>query len=250
MNTSAIIKQIYSERTVAGRSGEKHHLHSAIDRPEGEFLRSLIIADPSIIKTLEVGCAYGLSSLYICSALQQRDGAFHTIIDPFQHSQWDGAGILNLEAAGIDFFELIEEASELALPALLENGSANFDLVFIDGFHTFDHALLDCFYATRLLRTGGLLVIDDASLPSVGRLLNYLRSYPCYEEIGAAGLRKRKLPVRILAAAMRALAPPRLWRKLLNPTLCSKLFSGRPRIVALRKIAHDERPWNWFTDAF
>ena len=40
--------------------------------------------DSSITQTLEVGYAYGLSSLHICSAIQGRKNAHHTIIDPFQ----------------------------------------------------------------------------------------------------------------------------------------------------------------------
>jgi Methyltransferase domain len=70
------------------------------------------------VNTLEVGCAYGLSSLFICSALQERHGATHTIIDPYQNGY--GVGIRNLEDAGLRFFNLIENKSEFALPKLLE----------------------------------------------------------------------------------------------------------------------------------
>ena len=37
-----------------------------------------------------------------------------------------------------------------------------FDFIFIDGWHTFDYTLVDMFYADRLLRIGGYLLIDDA----------------------------------------------------------------------------------------
>ncbi len=145
----ALINKLYETGLVEGQSGQFHKLHSAIDREEGAFVQSIIRDDPTIRNTLEVGCAYGLSSLHICSAIHGRPGASHTIIDPFQNTDWDGAGIRNLKTAGIEFFDLIEVKSEFALPHMLEKAEGQFDLVFIDGWHTFDHTLLDCFYATR-----------------------------------------------------------------------------------------------------
>ena len=92
-----IIENIYETKSVAGKSGKIYQLQSAIDRKEGEFLFSIIKNDSTIRNTLEVGCAYGLSSLYICEALRGRTGASHKIIDPFQNIHWDGVGTRNLE---------------------------------------------------------------------------------------------------------------------------------------------------------
>ena len=107
-NMKQFIENIYETRSVVGQAGQIHKLHSEIDRKEGAFLFSIIQDDPTIYNTLEVGCAYGLSSLHICAATKDRAGASHTVIDPFQNTQWDGAGIRNLKTAGIDFFNLIE----------------------------------------------------------------------------------------------------------------------------------------------
>ena len=131
--------------------------------------------------------------LHICAALRGRKGVSHTIIDPYQYTSepsgksWDGAGIAGLERAGFDFFHLLEMRSEFALPKLLEQGENQLDLIFIDGWHTFDHTLLDCFYATRLLRIGGILILDDVRRPSIKSVVKFLKSYPCYEEIGHVG---------------------------------------------------------------
>ena len=84
-----IIDEIYSSKTAVGLSGKVHELFSEIDREEGEFLYDIISNDSGVRNTLEVGCAFGLSSLYICSALNKRTGALHTIIDPFQKDYFD-----------------------------------------------------------------------------------------------------------------------------------------------------------------
>lgn len=164
-----IIQRIYEAGVVTGRSGKVHELNSSIDSTEGEFLFDIIEKDPKILRTLEVGCAYGLSPLHICSATKGRPGASHTIVDPFQNTSSGGVGTKHLREAGIDFFELVEVKSEFALPRILEMTEGQFDFIFIDGWHTFDHTLLDCFYATRLLRVGGYLAIDDVTFPSVKR---------------------------------------------------------------------------------
>lgn len=247
----AIIEEIHASQRVKGKSGMAHRLHSAIDSEEGLFLERLVKADSSIRRTLEVGCAYGLSSLHICAGLQGRPNVRHTILDPFQHSQWDGAGIRNLEEAGVDYFEWIEELSEIALPRLLREGEGGYDLVFVDGWHTLDHTLLDCFYATRLLRSGGYLVVDDIVLPPVRRALSYIARYPCYKTIATlAGQQSPTLRLRLLRALLGTLPSDRR-SLLLHPDLEHRLFGNRTvRMVALQKVSADTRHWDWYPPGF
>jgi predicted O-methyltransferase YrrM len=246
-----IISQIHETGSVVGRNGKVHKLHSAIDREEGEFLFSLIKNDSTIKRTLEIGCAYGLSSLYICEALRGRAQASHTIIDPFQNTNWDGAGIANLEAAEIDFFHLIELKSEFALPQLVAGQADQFDFIFIDGWHTFDHTLVDCFYSTRLLRTGGVLAIDDVSFPSVRRVVEFLKNYPCYEQLGTVGYKVSKSWRELLARALGAPIQKSVWAKVLAPPIYRRVFEDfSPRMIALRKLTHDTRNWDWHAEAF
>ncbi len=246
-----IIEEIYSGQRVRGRSGMAHRLHSAIDPEEGQFLERLVKADSAIKRTLEVGCAYGLSSLHICAGLHGRPGARHTILDPFQNSQWDGAGIRNLEEAGVDYFEWIEELSEIALPRLLGEGEGGYDLVFVDGWHTLDHTLLDCFYATRLLRTGGYLVVDDIILPPVRRALSYVALYPCYRVVDTLSAEQSPtLRLQMLRTVL-GVFPVERRRKLLHPDLEHRLFGDRTmRMMALQKEGADTRGWEWYPPHF
>src|SRR5262249_53891072 len=134
------------------------------------------------------GCAYGLSSISICAALHDRDGSHHTILDPFQRTWWKSIGVTNLSRAGLSRFTLIEEKSEFALPSLLSASEGAFDFIFLDGWHTFDHTMLDCFYSARLLRVGGYLVLDDAHWQSVTKVVQCLETYPCFERFGSVPL--------------------------------------------------------------
>jgi predicted O-methyltransferase YrrM len=246
-----VIQQIYDTGEVVGRSGNIHKLHSAIDPAEGEFLSSIIREDTGIASTLEIGCAYGLSSLHICMATQGRAGVSHTMIDPFQNTQWDGVGVINLEKAGIEYFELVEQKSEFALPRLLDEKESQFDLIFVDGWHTFDHTLVDCFYANRLLRVGGYLVIDDVSLQSVRRVANYFSNYPCYEKFDAVGYKVKKTWKNSLVRLLSMPLPRRFWARILNPVVFHNVFADQNvTMVALRKLSQDDRNWDWHVDCF
>jgi predicted O-methyltransferase YrrM len=48
-----------------------------------------------------------------------------------------------------------------------------FDFAFIDGDHRFDGAFLDLYYMTRLVRPGGLIVLDDLWMPSIRMAVSY-----------------------------------------------------------------------------
>ena len=245
-----LIEHIYTNGTVVGKTGRVHELNSAIGKDKGEFLYGLISDDPTISKTLEVGCAYGLSSLYICEALRGRAGARHTIIDPHQNTVWDGAGVRNLRQVGVEYADLIESGSEIALPQLMVSGKGPYDFIFIDGWHTFDHTLIDCFYATRLLRVGGVLALDDVDWDSVGRVVDFLLTYPCYEDIGRV---TRVRPRGWKGKLAMTLAEPmgrQTVKRLVSPNLYHKIFDDRyTRMIALRKQSEDTRTWTWHSDA-
>ena len=169
---SARLAEAYERGSVPTRAGDSIELspHS-IECDQGEALRELAVAEGAE-RTIEVGFALGMSALFLCQAVVPRGGR-HVAIDPFQWSSWGGAGLRALEDAGVSaHVELIEEESQLALPRLVSEGR-NFDLAFIDGDHRFESALLDLYFMTRLLRPGGLIVMDDMWMPSIRTAVAY-----------------------------------------------------------------------------
>jgi predicted O-methyltransferase YrrM len=243
---NSIIEEIYVNRRVRDEAGNEYPLKDHISASEGEFITSIIAQDNSIHRTIEIGCAYGLSSLYICGALAGRAGAKHIIIDPNEYSGYKGVGVANLKRAGIDFFELIADGSEFALPSLAEKQANTFDLVFIDGWHTFDQTLLDLFYANRLIRVGGYIIVDDCTWVSVAKAVAYFSKYPAYQCWGqlpsARVSRKRRLARRLTS-----LLPEALGDYILPKIVHDLLYSVRyASMVALRKTAEDQRDWTWY----
>jgi hypothetical protein len=51
-----------------------------------------------------------------------------------------------------------------------------FDFIFIDGLHRFDHVFVDLFYAHRLLKPAGVVVLDDAFADSVNFACRFVRA--------------------------------------------------------------------------
>jgi hypothetical protein len=77
---------------------------------------------------------------------------------------------------------LIEEMNFLALPSLIAAG-AQYDFVFVDGWHSFDYTLVDLFYADLLLRDDGILAVHDTTAPPVYKAVRFLETHKPYERI-------------------------------------------------------------------
>jgi predicted O-methyltransferase YrrM len=240
------IEDILAKEKVVDAQGLELPLSSSIDRREAEFLATIITSDSTITQTLEVGCAHGISSLTICSALAERAGARHTIVDPFQRTHWRGVGVTNLQRAALHNYELIEQGSEFALPKLALERPRSFDFIFIDGFHTFDHTLIDLFYSNLLVRIGGIIVVDDCKLKPVAKAVSYFSKYPAYQLHATVGYRSGLS--KLTSAALLPILPPRLAALVLPGIILDRIYLKRvfSSMAAFKKVSEDERPWNWF----
>lgn len=255
-NGLLFVQELLKSKVVFDQDGKAYPLHSEIKKSEGELLMK-VISENKCRNGIEIGCAYGISSLFICEALSGTASAMHTIIDPFQN-EWKNIGILNLKRAGFNFFNLIEVKSEIALPLLLK-AERTFDFAFIDGWHTFDHVLLDFFYVNRMLEVGGVIVFHDVDMPGIKKLLRYILRYPSYELIASVeGVvypvsRKRRLFESIVLAPLRGLAKV-IPSKNVHELISSRLIQSdrelglNATMVAIRKKSTDDRDWRWFAE--
>jgi predicted O-methyltransferase YrrM len=236
---NAVLKEILEAGYVTSPTGERIPLHSHVSPEEGRFLEDVIRQiQPKV--SLEIGCAFGVSSLYICEALVAIGADRHIVIDPFQHEHWQGVGIENLKAAGFgDLIELHEIPSHQALPRL-EAAGCRLDFVFVDGAHWFDYVMVDFFCIDRLLRVGGVVVFDDVDWASVRKACRYIlsnRAYTIFPESTASALsdswmRRMVFKTPPLRDFLRRIAKP----EFLKPDWTLRLDR---RFVAMKKDADD-----------
>jgi Methyltransferase domain len=134
---------------------------------------------------LEIGMARASSTVAILSALPS-DGHL-TSIDPFQLREQDGyggAGVRVVQQAGLAVrHTLLAEYDYVALPRLVEQG-CRFEFVFIDGYHAFDYAMLDFFYANLLVPPDGIIAFHDSGWPSIYRVCQFVEHNVGYTRIG------------------------------------------------------------------
>ena len=207
-----------------------------MDQAEGELIMRVFEAvNPDL--SLEIGFAYGVSTLFACSALDRNSKpARHIVIDPCQSSLYDGIGLLNIKRAGYDqFVELIEEPSEMALPRLLRS-QTRVQAAIIDGWHTFDHALVDFFYVNRMLDPGGVVIFDDVNMPAIARLIGHVLTYPAYRLFDATPVARAPNPFVALRRRFHGFGRSATHSR------------DNPSCVALQKTGDDARDWDWHRD--
>ena len=178
-------ERLIASGTVVAPDGTAHALFPiAVGPVEGRAIRDLIIEEGAM-HTFETGLGYAISTLWICEGLVSNGlGGRHVAMDPFQlesgaRTSYAGIGLQTLDEAGVrSLVEFHEQESQIVLPRLLEEGRV-FDLAFIDGNHRFEAVFLDLVYAGRLLREGGVVVVDDMQLPAVRRAVEF-----CIDNLG------------------------------------------------------------------
>jgi predicted O-methyltransferase YrrM len=139
-----------------------------------DALRDLLIAEGAGT-VVEVGLAYGRSALAIGEALVTVGAArpLHVVIDPFQATEWSNVGWRLLQAAGLDTIaRLVLEPASLALPPLVAQGLVA-DAAFVDGSHRFHEVFVDLYFLRKIVRPGGIVVLDDHHWPSVRTAAHY-----------------------------------------------------------------------------
>jgi predicted O-methyltransferase YrrM len=77
-----VLAEILRSREVRTIGGQPRQLHSNIEEAEGKFIQD-VIRDVKPKCSIEIGCAYGVSSLFICEALANVGTERHIIIDPY-----------------------------------------------------------------------------------------------------------------------------------------------------------------------
>lgn len=174
----SVIDRLVSERKITAKSdGSVHDIFPiSTSMEQGKVLRDWIVKEKAV-KTIEVGLAWGVSTLHICEGLLANgsSNAHHIAIDPFQSSQpkFANCGLQVLKEAGVaSIVEHISEESQIVLPRLVSE-ERKFDFAYVDGRHLFDYVFLDLIYLGRLVRPEGIIFGDDYQAPSVAKAVSF-----------------------------------------------------------------------------
>jgi predicted O-methyltransferase YrrM len=176
--------------SVFTKDGEYRRLTSHTRHAEHDEIRKRLV-ETKAKNTLEVGLAYGTSALVFAEYHQRakNTGVCHTTIDPNQYGSgeghWEGIGVQNLKRVGFirgRNWRLVEKSSVDALPDLAKK--LKVDVALIDGYHLFDYTLLDVFYCLKMLKVGGVLIVDDKKMRAIKAVAQYvMRAYKNVAEI-------------------------------------------------------------------
>jgi hypothetical protein len=183
LDSCPVLKEMLDPGIARGQAGDAIPIHSNIPGYYAEALfRTVLEARPSIV--IEVGMAFGVSSLAILAALHRAGDAGRLIsIDPFQSTQWGGCGITAIEQAGFrERHELVQDFDYNALPRLLASGQ-RLDFAYIDGWNTFDYKLFDWWYVDKMLKVEGVVGFRGCGYPSVDKVIRFVRSHRKYDEL-------------------------------------------------------------------
>jgi predicted O-methyltransferase YrrM len=180
-------RRLAHEGPVWTRPRERDFETISLPERDCDRLRDLLIAERAET-VVEVGLAYGNSALAIGEALVTvgRPGPRHLIVDPYQEDVWSGAGWQVLRSVGLETIaELLTEWSSIALPRLVAEGFVA-DAAFVDGSHRFHEVLVDLYFLRKLVRPGGLVILDDTNSPSVGTAVRYFERNLDWAEVPEA----------------------------------------------------------------
>ena len=192
----AVRAELLEEGPRHNRPAEPDFERVTLPAADCDVLRDALVADGARV-VIEVGLAYGSSALAIGEALCSTAGAeaAHVIIDPYQARAFDNLGWHAVEKAGLaDHTTLLTDPSSLALARLATEGFRA-DAAFVDGSHRFHEVFVDLYFLRKLVRPGGLIILDDAEWPSVATALRYFDLNLGWRPVELAGrLTARRLP--------------------------------------------------------
>ncbi len=231
-----IIEQIYTSGYVEDAQGNTYKLASSVTFEAGVLLYDFVRAvKPE--KTLEIGMAYGISTLFICQAHRDNGAGYHIAIDPFEEERFKSIGLLNIERANLkDVLRFYQAPSEEVLPQFCTQNE-RVDFAFIDGSHRFDFALVDFFYVDKLLNIGGHVAFDDLWIPGVRKVASFVLKNKPYKLVRLPSKHTTPTWRRVLTTGRRIVQ---------NPLGRDWALKFVPQNVALfKKEAADSRRWQF-----
>ena len=237
-----LLENIFSTKEFVNSYNQTIAVHSETSKEQCEFLQ-LLIRQNNFQRSLEIGFAFGISTLAILEEIIKNGGS-HLVIDKFQIDHWEGNGLDLVKQAGyLQHLEFKGEFCYKVLPILLDEGR-KFDFVYIDSTKQFDWLLVDFFYIDKILEINGIVVFDDVKFSGIRKLLRYICQFPNYQVHTQFPKNNKHSKLRTIAGLLKYLPYSNKYLKddIINPDFKMGINA---EMVALIKTGEDTRYWNW-----
>jgi hypothetical protein len=162
--------------------------HGCGSLPLETLLRVEQLLDRPIEASAETGC--GKSTIFF-----SRKSKRHKVFCLDDRTEGAGSSVryfLQCPATCVENLDIIYGPTQLTLPGFTDHPP--YDLVLIDGPHGYPFPEIEYFYFYPHLSAGGLLVIDDVHIPTIGRLAEFIsedRMFNLIEFIGTTAIFRR-----------------------------------------------------------
>ena len=242
-----MLEEILSSNQVKDEQGNVHVLHSHTRRGQCEFLQKMV-KEAKPLHSLEVGLAYGISTLAILDELKNSGNPYHHIvIDPFQ-DDWQNVGLLNIERAGFSNHVTFERKfSDQVIPKLYYD-NYRIQFAYIDSTKVLDIFMPAVYFINKILDIGGIMVLDDCGFPGIRILVRFLSQHPSYQIFNTYDRDNPSKKVQALRSLYQSglkLIPFKSKALPLNNFSSDKQLGVNYSCIAFRKIKDDDRQWDW-----
>jgi len=178
---------MYDREPQLGAEGKKYPIDATtrISPMQGMWIYQLV-RDTRPDNTLEIGLAFGFSTVYFLAAIRANGKGHHVALDPYQNN-WNGIGLAREKVLGTEpgIFEFSSEDSIQGL-AQFAREQRRFGTIFVDGSHRFDDVLIDFSLASFVCESGGHIILDDMWMPSIELVASFIRlNRPDFTEVRA-----------------------------------------------------------------
>jgi predicted O-methyltransferase YrrM len=240
---SPFLEKVLATNQFVNSKGETIEIHSHTTRPQCEFLQK-IIADNKFSRSIEIGLAYGISTVAILDEISKNNGK-HVVMDIFQEEGWNNNGLDMIKQAGYESItDFRPQYCYDVLPALMHEGR-KFDFAYIDSTKQFDWILIDFFYLDKILEVGGVIAFDDVNRPGIRKALRLISQFPSYKVYGTWRENQPQKKVKFFQPLMKLIPG---YKKIFRDELLRTNYDLgiNAHCVAIQKISEDKRNWDWF----
>ena len=163
----AVASPLYRRRPLATRVDQVHEVVKGYPHTDLEYGQILydFVREHRLTRVLELGTNHGVSTCYAGAAVASLGGGHVVTIDRLPAAAYEPGVLIFRERLGLDeiiipIFE--RDTYNWRLRAFLgQVPPPEFDLVFIDGAHTWEPDALAFLMTEKILRPGGWFIFDD-----------------------------------------------------------------------------------------